>query len=323
MMASNTTLSVRVAQIVFEAKGVLSFELVAPDGGLLPAFTSGAHIDVYLPNGLVRQYSLINSPAERSCYRIAVLWVDDSRGGSQAAHMLIKAGDLIKISVPRNNFVLSEGKQHYLLLAGGIGITPIMCMAQTLSDAGASFELHYFGRSSEHMAFVQQLSASNFADQVYFHVSDDPVLQSERLALTINETAAAAHLYVCGPEGLINSAVAQADALGWDETRIHYERFSGAVAIGAGAEAFDLEIASTGQVLHVPADMTALDVLRESGYDVPSSCEQGVCGTCLLPVLDGIPDHHDTYLLPEEREINDQFTACCSRAKSPKLLIGI
>ncbi|WP_343721831.1 PDR/VanB family oxidoreductase [Herbaspirillum seropedicae] len=317
-----TTLQVKVAARREEAHDIIALELVAVDGAALPAFTAGAHIDVHLPGGLVRQYSLCNAPHEQHRYQIGVLRDVNSRGGSVAVHEALKLGDILTISTPRNQFALVPA-QHSLLLAGGIGVTPILCMAEALAAAGASFEMHYCARSPARQAFRERIAASGFAARVVHHYDDGEAAQKLDLDALLAQADPATHLYVCGPAGFIAHVVDTARARGWPEAQVHFEYFGTAPVKADGNGAFEVKLASSGQVYTIPPERTVIQVLCEHGVDVPVSCEQGICGTCLTRVLEGEPDHRDQYLTDEERAANDQFTPCCSRARSALLVLDL
>jgi vanillate O-demethylase ferredoxin subunit len=315
------TIEVRVAAKVCEAEGICSYELVRLDGAPLPPFAAGAHIDVHVGDQHVRQYSLCNAPHETHRYLIGVLRDPGSRGGSLAMHERVDAGSVLSISAPRNHFPLVEAART-LLIAGGIGVTPILAMAEALAAKGAGFEMHYCARSPEHAAFRERLAASGFSRQVHFHYDSGDVAQKLDLSVLL-AAPSDQHLYVCGPSGFIEYVLASARAQGWPDAQLHVEYFSGAVIDTGGDQPFDVKLASSGQVLTVPAGRTVIQVLAEQGIDLPYSCEEGVCGTCLTRVLDGVPDHRDLYLTDEEHAANDQFTPCCSRAKTKLLVLDI
>lgn len=322
-MDGTTSLPVRVARKVAETPDICVFELQAPDGAALPAFDAGAHVDVHLPGGVVRQYSLCNAPGETRRYQIAVLKDAQSRGGSVAMHAL-QEGQAINISAPRNHFPLAEGVPHHVLFAGGIGVTPVLAMAHTLAQQGASFELHYCTRSHAATAFRQRITSSAFADRVFFHHDDGDAAQKlDAQALLGAPTMQGAHLYVCGPSGFMDWILATGRQAGWSEDRLHREYFAGAAIDTSGDGAFEVQIASTGAVITVPAEQSVTTALAHHGIDVPVSCEQGVCGTCLVRVLQGTPDHRDMFLTDEERTHNNQFTPCCSRARSARLVLEL
>lgn len=305
-----------------EAQDICSYELANLDNSPLPAFSAGAHIDVYLPDGLIRQYSLCNAPDERHRYVIAVLRAPDSRGGSSCLHQQINIGDRLRISEPRNLFPLSHEAQRSLLFAGGIGITPLLCMAERLAKSGADFEMHYCARSSERAAFVERIRHSIFAKQVFLHFDEQP-----ETALNLDQALAGPesgiHLYVCGPGGFMQHILDNARTQGWQEPNLHREYFTAQPVDRRNDGGFSVRLASSGQVFDVPADKTVVQVLESHGIDIAISCEQGICGTCLTKVLEGVPDHRDLFLSEDEQARNDQFTPCCSRSKSPLLVLDI
>lgn len=315
-------LKVRVAGKVSEADGISSFELVSVDGTPLPPFDAGAHIDVHLRDGLVRQYSLCNPPHERHRYQIAVLRDPSSRGGSTAMHDEIEAGHVITISAPKNHFPL-EPAGRSLLFAGGIGVTPLLAMAEALSAAGADFEMHYNVRSPERTAFRERIANAPYAARVHLHFDSGDAAQKLDVAKVLGAPRPDTHIYVCGPGGYIDHVLGAASALGWPPAQVHREYFSAVPVDEAGDTAFDVKLATSGKVFTIPVGRTVVEVLAENGIDIPVSCEQGVCGTCLTRVLEGVPDHRDVYLTDEERAANDQFTPCCSRSKSAMLSLDL
>lgn len=315
-------LQVKVSKKSVEADDICSFELVAVDGGSLPAYTPGAHIDVRGSSGVVRQYSLCGDCTDLTHYRIAVLREPNSRGGSSAMHDLVKEGDLLSISSPRNLFGLADSDAPAILLAGGIGITPILAMAIDLKRRGKVFNLHYFTRSRSRTAFGAMLGMSEWADCVQVHHDDDPS-QSFDVRHALAESARQSHVYVCGPAGFIEAVLSRARQLGWPEDRLHREYFAAAAIETRGDAAFEVVIASSRQVIPVAADKSVLEALTQAGVDVMSSCEQGVCGTCLTRVLEGTPDHRDSFLTPDEQQRGDQFTPCCSRSRSSRLVLDL
>jgi vanillate O-demethylase ferredoxin subunit len=315
-------LSVKVVKKTTEAEDIVSFELASVDGQPLPAFSAGSHIDVQIRDGLVRQYSLCNDPCEQHRYLIGVLRDPNSRGGSIAVHDEVNEGSTLQISEPKNHFALAQAKRT-LLFAGGIGVTPILCMAERLAQIDADFEMHYCTRSLERTAFHQRIGTSSFADNVHFHFDAGPAEQKLDLATLIAQPDADTHLYVCGPGGFIDHVVNTAKRLGWSSEQVHLEYFGATVRETAGDTAFDVKIASTGKVYSIPGGKTITHVLAEHDIHIPVSCEQGVCGTCITRVLDGTPDHRDLYFTDEEHEKNDQLTPCCSRAKSAMLVLDI
>ena len=296
------------------AQGIVTFELAAPDGRALPPFSAGAHIDVHV-GGLVRQYSLCNRPGETHRYQIGVLRDANSRGGSVAMHALA-VGDSLQISAPKNHFPLAADARHSILLAGGIGVTPLLAMAEQLAADGASFALHYATRSSERTAFRDRLAAAHLAPHARCYVDDAPQNGRLDLAAVLSQPNAETHVYVCGPAGFIDATLQQARALGWQDANLHREYFGAALpATDAGEMGdFDIRLAHSGKTMPVRAGETVIDALRGCGIDWPTSCEQGVCGTCLTKVLQGEAQHHDNYLTDEERA-EGCFLPCVSRAR--------
>jgi vanillate O-demethylase ferredoxin subunit len=322
-MSSASTLSVRVARKAEEATDICTFELLVLDGATLPSFSAGSHVDVYLPGGLTRQYSLCNDPSETHRYLIAVLLDPASRGGSQAMHAQVQVGQVLQISAPRNHFGLAHDARRSLLLAGGIGVTPILCMAERLAMTGADFSMHYCTRSRDRAAFLQRIAASSYAHRVQLHFDDGAADQKLDLAALLADPQAGVHLYVCGPKGFMDAVLTTARDKGWPESQLHYEFFGAEVATSDGDAGFEVQLASSGRVIAVAKDQTVTQALSAAGVEVQTSCEQGVCGTCLTRVLSGVPDHKDLYLTPEEQAANDQFTPCCSRAKTPRLVLDL
>lgn len=318
-----STIPVRVARITQEAIDIQSFELVSADGSALPGFSAGSHVDVQVPGGLTRQYSLCNDPQESHRYLIGVLKDPSSRGGSVSMHDQVREGDMLQISGPKNHFALAHGATRNLLLAGGIGVTPILCMAERLSIAGADFEMHYCARERGRMAFYDRIQTSAFAGRVAMHFDNGPAVQKFDIAATLARPVDGTHLYVCGPKGFMDAVLSRARGTGWPEDQLHYEFFSAEpVKLDTDGE-FQVKLASSGKIVSIPKDVSITTALAEAGIDIPVSCEQGVCGTCLTRVLEGTPDHRDLFLMPDEQEKNDQFTPCCSRSKSPMLVLDL
>jgi vanillate monooxygenase ferredoxin subunit len=316
-------LQVRVVRKATEAVDISTFELVNVDDRPLPAFSAGSHVDVHLPNGLTRQYSLCNDPSEAHRYLIGVLRDAASRGGSQAMHAQVKEGDVLHISAPKNHFPLAHEATHSVLVAGGIGVTPILCMAERLAVTSASFEMHYCTRSPERTAFRERIAASAFSSQVHFHFDDGAESQKLRLDRLLFPMRPGVHLYVCGPKGFMEWLLGAARSAGWPAQRLHYEFFGAEVVKSEDDASFEVKLASSGKVVLVPRDKTVVQALAAIGVEIATSCEQGVCGTCLTRVLEGEPDHKDTYLTPQEQMANDQFTPCCSRSNSPLLVLDL
>ncbi|MEK8030262.1 PDR/VanB family oxidoreductase [Ideonella sp. DXS29W] len=315
--------TLRVTAKRVAAEDVCELTLEPLPGMTLAPFEAGAHLELHLPGGLLRPYSLSNDPAERHRYVLGVLREPASRGGSLAVHDRLEVGQTLQASPPRCHFPLQATPAHKLLLAGGIGITPLLAMARQLAREGGSFELHYAARSNDRMAFTDVLTGSGpLAARTRLYAGD----QGERidLAEVIAAQAAGSELYVCGPAGFMNAALQAAREQGWAESRLHRELFGAEPVTHSGADrAFEIEIAGSGQIVSVPVGCTAAQALQTAGLPLLTSCEQGVCGTCLTRVVSGEPDHRDQYLTPEEQAANDQFLPCCSRARSTRLVIDL
>jgi len=322
-MSTADTLRVLVAAKTQEAQDICTFELVAADGSQLPAFTAGSHIDVHIPGGLTRQYSLCNAPQETHRYVIGVLRDAASRGGSVAMHDAVQAGSELQISQPKNHFELASEATRSLLLAGGIGVTPLLSMAEALSAQGAPFDMHYCSRSKERTAFVERIEGAPFSAQVQLHFDDGDAAQKLDIPALFSAPRAGQHLYVCGPKGFMDAVLTAAQAAGWAAAQLHSEFFAAEVQSLDSDGSFEVELLDSGQVVVVAKDQTVVQALVAAGVDVPTACEQGVCGTCLTRVVSGTPDHRDQYLTADEHAANDQFLPCCSRSLSQRLVIAL
>lgn len=316
-------LKLKVAKKKVEAIDICSFELVDPTGGELPSFTAGSHVDVHIADGLVRQYSLCTRPGDPGLYRIAVKNEPQSRGGSRSMHESTREGDLLTISAPRNNFALKEDAQRTLLIAGGIGITPLLSMALRLDALGKPFELQYFSRSIAHTAFHDVLSQKKFADRVSFHYATEPEAVRSYLRKYLWHRQEGTELYLCGPRPFMD-LVEQTAAVTWPPESVHLEYFSADPSSLSGPrESFTVRLARSGGDYVVPADKTIVQALATCGVHIETSCEQGVCGTCLTGLLDGVPDHRDVFLTDEERAANDKMLPCVSRARSAVIVLDL
>ncbi|GIX29313.1 PDR/VanB family oxidoreductase [Pelomicrobium sp. G1] len=313
---------VQVRAIMLEAEGIASFELRDPQGETLPAFTAGAHIDVHVKPGCVRQYSLCNDPKERHRYVIAVQRENDGRGGSRALHEDVRIGDLLTIAGPRNHFPLTEGARRHLLIAGGIGVTPMMAMIAELEARGEDYRLYYCTRSREKTAFLDRLGPLVAAGKVKVHHDGGDPARGLDLGTLLRECEPGTHLYYCGPPGFME-AVKTASAH-WPREALHFEYFSppaDASAPGSENRPFRIRLLRSGRELEVPADKTIVGVLRENDVFIETSCENGVCGTCLTRYVDGEPDHRDFVL--DEADRKEFVLVCCSRSKTPVLVLDL
>lgn len=318
--------ALQVASRRNETRDIVVFDLALADGATLPAFTAGAHLEVKV-GGLIRHYSLCSSPDDRAHYRIAVQRETAGRGGSMLLCDTVGPGDTLAVRGPFNHFALQQpAAQPPLLLAGGIGVTPVLCMALELTAAGLDFELHFSGRSLEHMAFLPLLRSGVFGHRVHLYADDGRGVAPMDLPTLLGGGKPGRHLYVCGPGGMIDAADRIAREQGWAGDHIHFERFGappGTATGGGTCEAFEVEIASTGQRIPIAADQGIVQALAAAGVHIPMSCEVGVCGSCRTRVLAGVPDHRDLLLSPEEQAANTEFTPCCSRSKTPLLVLDL
>lgn len=319
MAAGPGKIRVTIAAKTVVADGIVSLDL-RPLRGVLPAFQPGAHIDVALPNGLVRQYSLVNGPGETDRYIIGVKREPQSAGGSLTIHDTLKEGDLLAISEPRNNFTLRRDAEETIFLAGGIGVTPLLAMAAAMAVDDQDFRLHYFAAGQGHLAFPDRLAA--LGPRVQPHLGLDPAGTMAALAGILSRPGPARQVYVCGPGPMLDAARTIAAEQGWPESAVHFEYFRNTHEID-DSSSFDIALARSAVTLRVPAGKSILQVLRENGIAVPSSCGQGACGTCRVKVLEGIPDHQDVYLNNAEKAANDRIMTCVSRAKSDRLILDL
>lgn len=319
MTDRRAALRVRVAKKWLAADGIAAFELVSTSEPL-PTFQPGAHIDVHLPNGLIRQYSISNGPGETQHYRIGVKLEPNSTGGSQLLHESVREGDVLAISEPRNNFPLRRDALRTVLIAGGIGVTPLLAMAQALDVMALDFELHYFAQSEEHLAFSDVLEG--LGASVITHLGHTPEQTTGKLSEILAHRSQANQVYVCGPGPMLEATRKIAAQAGWPDEAVHFEYFSNPNEIDDSTE-FEIALARSAITMPVPAGATILEVLRANGVSLPSSCEQGACGTCVVPVIEGEIVHQDAYLNSSERLAGDQIMTCVSRASSPRLVLDI
>ena len=313
-------LKVKVHKRQLQGDGVAVIDLVSINGMPLPAFDAGAHVDLHIEPGLVRQYSLCSAPADTQVYRLGILKDPASRGGSVKVHETLIENAEVTISVPRNLFPLAPDAQRSILVGGGIGITPMIAMAYSLQAQGKSFELHYCARSRGHCAFLDELQNAVFAGSVFTHFDDAPETRLN-LASVLDQGNEGVHIYTCGPAGFMDWVIATASQQGYSDDHIHREYFQ--VEVDNTGGAFEVVAAASGKTVQVAEGQTILEALGTVGIKIEVSCEQGVCGTCMCDVLEGEPDHRDVYFTDEEKRANDQILVCCSRAKSKRLVLDI
>jgi len=325
-MNTDGLLELTVAARQALAEDIVLLELQPAAGQVLPAWEAGAHIELQLPHEgrvLARPYSLCGVPGAAGRWQIAVQREPASRGGSVAVHLQLHPGRSVRASAPRNRFALAPGAHDSLLLAGGIGITPLLAMAEALHAQDARFTLHHATRNARRTPFGERLALAPWHHRVHRHFDVGPTEQRLDIAATLAAAAPGTHLYVCGPQGFMDAVLATARAQGWPEAQLHWESFGADTAPLAGDRAFTLVLARSGLTLQVDAGQTAAQAIAAAGVFLPTSCEQGVCGTCLTPVLQGRPDHRDQYLTPEEQAAGTQFTPCCSRSLDERLVIDL
>ncbi|WP_316227643.1 MULTISPECIES: PDR/VanB family oxidoreductase [unclassified Bradyrhizobium] len=314
--------TVVVARKAIEAYNMASFELVPADDQPLPGFTPGSHIDVTLPNGLIRQYSLWNSSSERNRYCIGV-WKDaNSRGGSKALHLDIQEGDKLQVSRPRNRLKVPKATTRALLLARGIGVTPMLSIADALKAKNIPFELHYVFALMSPDSFRSTIEASSFAENTTFYKESSEDNQLLKPATVLADRPEDTQLFICGVDWWQDPIIALAKQKGFAEERIHVERFTAKAAAALLDKVFEVKIASTGATFKIPGDKTVTAFLEESGVKIQTSCEQGMCGTCKTKVLEGEIDHRDKRLSSEQRA-QGYFLPCVSRAKGDTLVLDL
>jgi ferredoxin-NADP reductase len=310
-------IDVRLTAIRYAARDTNLYEFTRLDGKPLPAYTPGAHIDLHLPNGLVRQYSLIKAEPDPASYSVGIKRDPASRGGSRHIHDELRVGKSLKISAPRNNFPLVEDASHVVLFAGGIGITPIWCMVQRLEKLGRSWTLHYACRSRADMAFLHALEAMAPAQ---FHFDEESGGKFLDVGAIVAAAPRDAHLYCCGPTPMLKAF--EAATANWPREQVHIEYFT-AKQEPDKKGGFVVELARSGQEFVIPEGKSILQVLLDAGVDVDYSCELGICGACEQRVISGTPEHRDAILTEEEQAANTKVMICCAGCKSERLVLDL
>lgn len=303
-----------------EGGTIAVLELASATQTALPSIEAGAHIDVHLPNGLIRQYSLCQDPQQAGIFRLGILRDPESRGGSTCAFDQLTPGMHLQVSAPRNLFPLVDAA-HTVLIGGGIGITPLITMAYALLAKSQSFELHYCGSSRERCAFVEEIEQGPLAAYSTLHFKADGANHRQHLTEHFSKLSSDSHIYTCGPNGFMDWVIALAKSNQFSEQNIHKEYFN--VETDVTGDSFEVVAQRSNKIIQVAADESLIDALAREGIKIEKSCEQGVCGTCLCDVLEGEPDHRDVYLTDEEKAENEQILVCCSRSKSPRLVLDI
>jgi len=317
---SSSMIPMRVIGKTCIATDVFLFELAHRDGGPLPAFSGGAHVTVLTPNGLTRRYSLCNDPGHTDHYLLAVKREPQGQGGSASMIDQVQRGDELLVSAPRNDFSIDPGASSHLLIAGGIGITPLLSMLRELQARGADFQLVYLTRNAECTAFREELQAPELAGRVLLHHDDGDASRALDLSTWLAQPRDGLHVYCCGPRGLMHSVREQTRH--WPHGSVHFEDFGTSEPPQVLQDhAFTVKLASSGRIVAVPADTSILEALRREGIPVPSSCESGTCGTCRTGLLAGVVDHSD-YVLGEDEQATE-IMICVSRAVSPQLELDL
>jgi ferredoxin-NADP reductase len=314
---ASAPIDVRLVEVKYAARDIHLFVFETPDGATLPKAEPGAHIDVHFPNGTMRQYSLIDTDRSDVRYTIGVKRDAAGTGGSVHLHDQVKVGQILKVSHPRNHFPLYEDAAHTVLVAGGIGITPISAMAERLEKRGRSWEMHYSSRSREDAAFLRELSAQQ---PVHLHFDAEANGAFLDLAAIVARAPSEAHFYCCGPLPMLKAFELATAGLPPEHVHVEYFTAKDAAATEGG---FTVELRKSGTSFQIPAGKTILDVLRDAGLNLPASCEKGVCGTCETRVLVGTPDHRDAILTESEKRAGDTMMICCSGAKSDRLVLDL
>lgn len=306
----------RIRSCRWEAEGILAYRLEPLAGEHFPAFSAGAHIELALAPGLLRSYSLLNDPAERDVYELGIQLDADSRGGSHFVHTQWRVGQVVEISEPRNHFPLVESAARSILIGGGIGITPLLSMAARLQALQRPWELHYAARSRACAPFLDRLAA---LPSVHLTIDDEPDTPRMDLQRLLDGVPEDAHVYCCGPERMLDAYRAHGQHLG---QRLHFEYFAASTEV-ANSGGYRLQLQRSGRQVAVESGETMLDALLNAGVDVPFACSGGICGTCRVGVIDGLPDHHDLFLSDEEKATNRSVLVCCSGARSPVLTLDL
>ena len=314
---------VKVAKVSEVADGVKTFMLTPAPGATLPGFSAGSHISLHLPSGLIRQYSLVNEPGGEDIYQIAIKLEDNGRGGSKEAHEILREGATVKVSRPHNNFMLYESAKHYLLISGGIGLTPLLSMSKRLKKVRKHFELHVCARDQRSIPFAEELTCSDLLKNVTIHLDSLPGVSTIDLDRVLKSPSDSTQLYLCGPEGFMKWVKERAVKLGWNKANVRTESFSAPIAKNVEDHAFTLELSKSGRSITVTAEQSVIDALQHSGLNVDYACLQGTCGTCITRVVDGVVDHRDAFLSEAEKAKNSEMCLCVSRAKGDRLVLDL
>jgi vanillate O-demethylase ferredoxin subunit len=322
MLQTPVKMHLKVSAVEKAAEDIVHFELVSDEDRALPRFTAGAHVDVHTTSGLVRQYSLCSDPADSERYHIAVKLEPQSRGGSKWMHEDLKAGDYVLIGQPRNNFPLASSTGPVILMGGGIGVTPLISMAYELSALGRQWHLNYFVRSHAHAAFRSLLRSGGFAENVTIHTGLDVEGTRAQIECLVSEQPTGAHLYICGPRPFMDMITAFAEKT-WTKGSLHLEHFTVDPSLHVTGDGFEVVLAKSGRSVVVGPEETIIDALAAIGLPIETSCEQGICGTCVTRVISGELDHRDAFLTDEEKRSGAMMTPCVSRARGRRIVLDV
>lgn len=314
--------SVRVKRISYEAERVNSYELVPPDGRELEPFTAGSHIDLHLPSKMIRSYSLLNDQRERHRYVIAVNKDAASRGGSSFLHDQVRVGDILTVSAPKNNFPLHEDAESSVLIAGGIGITPLLSMIRRLEFLGRRWDLFYAAKSRNAAAFLGEIGGLRPNAHLNLHVDVDDERSGRMfdLASVVKQASPEAHLYCCGPVPMLEAFEAITADRPADNVHVEYFQAREAPVLDGG---FEVKLAKSNRIIAVEAGKTILNAILDAGITPNYACSEGVCGTCETRVLEGVPDHRDQFLSQDEQASNKTIMICCSGSRSRTLVLDL
>jgi len=321
VVGNESLMEVQINAIRLEAQGICSFELKNPNGQALPSFEAGSHIDVHLPGGMVRSYSLAGDPQDTSKWILGVLKEPKSKGGSLAMHEKVRVGDVMTVGPIRNAFPMARNAKHTILIGGGIGITPLKSMAHALASKAMSFELHYCARSKKNAAFSTELKALVPSERLHFHFDEGDPAKGLDIKKLLKNQPEETHVYFCGPAGFMKAC--DEAAAHWKTGSVHSEHFKApeqqVSSIPDGG--FEVRLLRSGKTIQVGPDQTIVRAIELTGHRVPTSCLSGLCGACKVDYVDGEVDHRDYILSDEERD--KCLTVCVSRAKSKTLSLDI
>ncbi|NNL16977.1 MAG: 2Fe-2S iron-sulfur cluster binding domain-containing protein [Flavobacteriaceae bacterium] len=315
-------LNVKIARIEEVAMNIKTYFLEPTEGKVLPKFSAGSHIDLELPSGIKRSYSLVNPPFEQHQYQIAVKKEENGKGGSKELHEKVGIGDILKISIPKNNFVLYEKPKRFILIAGGIGITPLISMAHRLEELDKHFEFHICAKDEKEIPFTYELKNWSFAPMVELHLDKNgkPTID---LSAILSKPDSETLIYVCGPKVFNDWILSSAVDMGWEKNQLKQELFTADASAFDPPREFQVILRKSNKTINVPKNLSIIDAIEMQGISIDYSCLQGTCGTCVSQVIEGKIDHRDAVLSEEEKLMNQKICLCVSRAKGDKLILDL